>query len=128
MWGATQSPPTPISHHNPGTLQPTMSEIIQFPVTNTKHKSDVDSVIDKALSSVPKPDREKLRFELIKTIDSYDAFFTEWSLDVPREGSEALKKQIYDIARQEHERKMLMLKDIIRLKIKVLVTEYHQRR
>ncbi|MYM62953.1 hypothetical protein [Pseudomaricurvus sp. HS19] len=105
-----------------------MSEIIQFPVTNTKHKSDVDSVIDKALSSVPKPDREKLRFELIKTIDSYDAFFTEWSLDVPLDSSEILKKQIFDIARQEHERKMLMLKDIIRLKIKVLVTEYHQRR
>ena len=105
-----------------------MSEIIQFPVAHTKKSSDIDAVIDKALSSVPSRDREKLRFELIKTIDSYDAFFTEWSLDVPKEGSEALKKQIYDIARQEHERKMLMLKDIIRLKIKVLVTEYHQRR
>ena len=74
----------------------------------------------------PKKDREKLRFELIKTIDSYDPYFTEWSLTLPENGGDLLKQQIYDIAHQEHDRKMRMLADIIRLKIKVLVTDYQQ--
>lgn len=104
-----------------------MSEIIQFPISNKQQNSDLETVIDKALSAVPKRDREKLRFELIKTIDSYDAYFTEWSLSLPKEGNETLKKQIYDIAHQEHDRKMRMLADIIRLKINVMVAEYHQR-
>lgn len=105
-----------------------MSKIIQFPIADKQQSSDLEAVIDKALGAIPKADREKLRFELVKTIDSYDAFFTEWSISVPEDSSEQLKKQIYDIARQEHERKMLMLADIIRLKIKVLVAEYHQQR
>ena len=99
-----------------------MSEIIH-PVSNKQQKSDLDPVIDKPLRTIPKNDREKLRFELIKTIDSYDAFFTEWSLSPPKDSNETLRKQIYDIAHQEHDRKMRMLKDIMRLKIKVLVAE-----
>jgi len=105
-----------------------MSEIIQFPVSNKLQNSDLEAVIDEELKSIPKNDREKLRFALIKTIDSYDAFFTEWSLSMPEDTSETLRKQIYDIAHQEHARKMRMLKDIMRLKIKVLVAEYHQRK
>jgi len=104
-----------------------MSEIIQFPVSNKLKSSDLEAVINDELKSIPKKDREKLRFELIKTIDSYDAFFTEWSLSLPEDSGEKLRKQIYDIAHQEHDRKMRMLKDIMRLKIKVLVAEYHQR-
>jgi hypothetical protein len=104
-----------------------MSEIIQFPVSNNQKNSDLDAVIDEELKSIPKQDREKLRFELIKTIDSYDDFFTEWSLSLPKDSNETLRKQIYDIAHQEHDRKMRMLKDIMRLKIKALVAEYHQR-
>lgn len=105
-----------------------MSEIIQLPVSNKQQKSDLDTVIDEALRAIPKKDRERLRFELIKTIDSYDAFFTEWSLSLPEDSNETLRKQIYDIAHQEYERKMRMLKDIMRLKIRVLVTEYHQQK
>jgi hypothetical protein len=105
-----------------------MSEIIQFPVSNKQQKSDLDAVIHEALREIPKKDREKLKFELIKTIDSYDAFFTEWSLSLREDNNETLRKEIYDIAHQEHDRKMRMLKDIIRLKIKVLVAEYHQRK
>jgi hypothetical protein len=105
-----------------------MSEIIQFPVSNKQQDSDVDEVIDDELKAIPKSDREKLRFELVKTIDSYDAFFTEWSLSLPENCNETLRKQIYDIAHQEHDRKMRMLKDIMRLKIKVLVAEYNQRK
>ena len=105
-----------------------MSEIIQFPVSNKQQKSDLDAVIDEALRAIPRTNREKLRFELIKTIDSYDGFFTEWSLSLPEDSNEALRKQIYDIAHQEHDRKMRMLKDIMRLKIKVLVAEYQQRK
>ena len=105
-----------------------MPDIIQFPVSSQQQRSDLDAVIDDALKTIPKPDREKLRFELIKTVDSYDGFFTEWSLTLPKESKEPLRKQIYDIAHQEHERKMRMLKDIMRLKIKVLVAEYHRRK
>lgn len=104
-----------------------MSEIIQFPIPDTRQKSDLDALIDEALSAIPWYDREKLRFELLKTIDSYDGFFTEWPLSLPEESNESFRKQIYDIAHQEHARKLLMLKDIVRLKIKVLVAEYHQR-
>jgi hypothetical protein len=105
-----------------------MSEIIQFPISNKQQKSDLDAFIDEALRVIPRNDREKLRFELIKTIDSYDAFFTEWSLSLPEDSNETLRKQIYDIAHQEHDRKMRMLKDIMRMKIKVLVAEYRQRK
>ncbi len=105
-----------------------MAEIIQFPIPNKQQQSDIDAVIDEALRMIPRQDREKLRFELIKTIDSYDAFFTEWSLSLPEDSHETLRKQIYDIAHQEHDRKMRMLKDIMRLKIKVLVAEYQHRK
>lgn len=103
-----------------------MSEIIHFPVAN-KSSSDVDAIIEEELKTVPRHDREKLRFELVKTIDSYDKFFTEWKISLPKNASETLKKQVFDIARQEHERKMLMLKDIMKLKVKVLVAEYFSR-
>lgn len=105
-----------------------MSEIIQFPGSNKQHNPDHDTTIDEGLTSIPKKDREKIRFELIKTIDSYDGFFTEWSLSLPEGSNETLRKQIYDLAHQEHDRKMRMLKDIMRLKSKVLVAEYHQRK
>jgi hypothetical protein len=104
-----------------------MSKIIPFPVPKKQQHSDLEGVIDKALSDVPEKDREKLKFERIKTIDSYDSFFTEWSLNAPQESGEELKKQLYDIAHQEHSRKMRMLADIIRLKIQVLVTEHKRR-
>ena len=103
-----------------------MSKIIQFPVPKKEQNLDLEAVIEKSLSAIPKKDREKLRFELIKTIDSYDGFFTEWSLSVPKDSSEELKQQIYDIAHREHDRKMRMLADIIRLKIQVLVAEYQR--
>ena len=105
-----------------------MSKIIQFPISKNQQNSDIDAVIEEELKSIPKKDREKIKFELVKMIDSYDAFFTEWSLSLPEDGNETLRKQIYDIAHQEHDRKMRMLKDIMRLKIKVLVAEYHQRK
>ncbi|AEG02907.1 hypothetical protein [Methylomonas methanica] len=105
-----------------------MSEIIQFPVSNKQQKSDLDAFIDDALKTIPRQDREKLRFELIKTIDSYDSFFSEWSLSLPADSSETLRKQIYDIAHQKHNRKIRMLKDIMRLTIKVLVAEYRLRK
>ena len=105
-----------------------MSEIIQFPVTNKHQNSEIDAVIDDELKSIPKKDREKIRFELIKMIDSYGGYFTTWSLNLPEDHNETLRKQIFDIAHQEHDRKMRMLKDIMTLKIKVLVAEYHQRK
>ena len=105
-----------------------MSTIIEFPLPKKEQSSDLDAAIDKALVSIPKQDQAKLRFELLKIIDSYDVFFTEWTLTIPEGADETFRKQIYDIARQEHERKMLMLKDIIRLKIQVLVAEYHKRK
>jgi hypothetical protein len=84
--------------------------------------------MDEELKSIPKKDGEKIRFELIKMIDSYDAFFTEWTINLAEGSDETLKKQLCDIAHQEHDRKMRMLKDMMRLKIKVLVAEYHQRK
>jgi len=105
-----------------------MSDIIHFPVQQRKHHSDLDAVIEAALAGIPPKDRAKLRFELIKTIDSYDSFFTQWSLSLDADCDETLKKQIYDIAHEEHARKMRMLGDIIRLKIQVLVADFRQRR
>ncbi|MBR0568155.1 hypothetical protein J5J83_18705 [Azoarcus sp. L1K30] len=105
-----------------------MSQIIHFPVSNNQRSHDYDSDIDEALASIPSKDREKLRFELIKTIDGYDAFFTQWSLSLPDDSDETLKKQIYDLAHQEHGRKVRMLKDIMMLKAKVLVAEYRKHR
>lgn len=105
-----------------------MSEIIQFPTPEKQRNPDLETQIDRMLKTIPARDREKLRFELIKTIDSYDSFFTEWTLTVPEDCGDTLKQQIYDIAHQEHARKMRMLGDIIRLKIKTLVAEYHQRK
>jgi hypothetical protein len=105
-----------------------MSEIIQVPGSNKQQNSDRDAAINEELKSIPKKDREKIRFELIKMIDSYDGFFTEWTINLPEGSDETFKKQLYDIAHQEHDRKMRMLKDMMRLKIKVLVAEYHQRK
>lgn len=105
-----------------------MSQIISFPITNTHKDHDYDSDIDDELASIPAKEREKLRFELIKTIDSYDNCFSEWTLDLPDDCEEALKKQIYDIAHEEHARKTRMLKDIMILKARELVAQYHQRR
>lgn len=103
-----------------------MCVIIQLPLTNKFQNSDLEQVIERELEAVPMQDREKLRFELIKTIDSYDPYFTQWTLTLSENVDETLKKQIYDIAHQEHDRKMNMLADIIKLKIQVLVAEYNQ--
>lgn len=101
-----------------------MSQIINFPVSNSQRPLDYDADIEEELASIPVKSREKLRFQLIRTINGYDAFFTQWSLNF--DGSdETLKKQIYDQAHQEHSRKIRMLKDIMLLKAKVLVAEYH---
>jgi hypothetical protein len=105
-----------------------MSQIINFPVPNNRRSHDYDSDVEEELASVPLKDREKLRFELIRTIDSYGAYFTQWSLSFPDQGDETLKKQIYDLAHQEHGRKVKMLKDIMMLKAKLLVAEYHRHR
>lgn len=105
-----------------------MSQIIAFPIEHTQKHHDYDDDIDAELASVPAKDREKLRFELIKTIDSYDGFFTLWRLDFPDGCDETLKKQIYDIAHQEHAHKTRMLKDIMVLKARELVAQYHRRR
>lgn len=104
-----------------------MSEIIQFPQQRSKNSPDLEAVIDRAMKGIPEKARAKIRFELIKTVDSYDAFFSEWSLNMPSESDEVLMKQIYDIAHQEHDRKMRMLADIVKLRIQALVAEYRQR-
>jgi hypothetical protein len=103
-----------------------MTQIINFPVMNNQRNHDYDGDIEEILASVPPKSREKIRFELIKTIDSYDTYFTQWSLSFPESGDETLKKQIYDLAHQEHGRKIRMLKDIMLLKAKVLVAEFHK--
>lgn len=103
-----------------------MTHIIEFPIANNLRSHDYDADIDEILASVPPKSREKLRFELIKTIDGYDTYFTQWSLSFPEACDETLRKQIYDLAHQEHGRKMRMLKDIMRLKAMVLVSEYHK--
>ena len=104
-----------------------MSEIIQFPTPNKQQNSEIDEIIEQELMAIAERDRAKLRFELIKTIDSYDSFFTEWNLTIPEDCDEIFRKQIYDIAHSEHERKMRMLKDIMKLKIKELVSEYYRK-
>jgi hypothetical protein len=103
-----------------------MTQIIDFPVSNNQRNRDYDADVEEILASIPLKSREKLRFELIRTIDSYDAYFTQWSLSFPEGGDETLKKQIYDLAHQEHGRKIRMLKDIMVLKAKVLVSEYRK--
>ena len=103
-----------------------MTQIIEFPVPNNQRNHDYDADIDEILASVPLKKREKIRF--VKTIDSYGAYFTSWSLNFPEGGDETLKKQIYDQAHQEHGRKIRMLKDIMLLKEKVLVSEFHKSR
>lgn len=106
-----------------------MSDVIEFPIPERERKSARDVIIDEELKTiVDKKAREKIRFEILKTIDSYDGFFSEWNMTLPEDCSEALRKQIYDAAHQEYHRKMLMLRDIMRLKAKVLVAEYHQRK
>ena len=105
-----------------------MSEIIQFPVSSKQDKSDLDELINEALETIPENAREKLRFELIKVIDSYDSFFTEWSMNMPEDQRNTLRRQIFHVARLEHDRKIRMLKDIVKLKIQVMVAEYHQRK
>jgi hypothetical protein len=101
-----------------------MGEIVEFPAKHKENRSNLEGLIDKAMKGIPEKDRERLKFELIKTIDSYDGFFTTWSITLPKEVEEKTKKQLYDIAHQEHARKMKMLADIIRLKIDNLVNEY----
>lgn len=103
-----------------------MAKIIEFPVLNNQQSHDYDADVEEILASIPLKSREKLRFELIRTIDSYDAYFTQWSLSLPESSDETLKKQIYDLAHQEHGRKVRMLKDIMLLKARVLVLEYQK--
>ncbi|MBS0352851.1 MAG: hypothetical protein JSR83_02970 [Proteobacteria bacterium] len=105
-----------------------MTQIIEFPIPNNPRNHDYDADIEEILASIPAKNREKLRFELIKTIDSYDTYFTQWSLSLPEQCDETLKKQIYDLAHQEHGRKIRMLKDIMLLKARLLVSEYHKSR
>lgn len=105
-----------------------MTQIIEFPVPNNPRNHDYDADIEEILASIPAKNREKLRFELIKTIDSYGTYFTQWSLSLPEACDETFKKQIYDLAHQEHGRKIRMLKDIMRLKARLLVAEYHKSR
>lgn len=102
-----------------------MSKIIDFPVKNTKNRSELESLIDQALVAIPARDRERLKFELIKTIDRYDGFFTEWSLQLPKDTDKQTLNQLDDIAHREHGRKLRMLADIIKLKIENLVNAYH---
>lgn len=104
-----------------------MAEIIQFPHKSKEDRSGLEAVIDNALKRVPAKDRERLKFELIKTIDSYEGLFTTWKLTIPENANEDFKKEIYDLAMREHASKMRMLADIIRLKIEVLVNEYYRR-
>jgi hypothetical protein len=105
-----------------------MTRIIDFPVQHNQRNHDYDGDIEDILASIPPKTREKLRFELIKTINGYDAYFTQWSLSFPEASDETVKKQIYDLAHQEHGRKIRMLKDIMLLKAKVLVSEFHRSR
>lgn len=102
-----------------------MTQIIDFPLQNTQRNHDYDADIEDVLASIPLKNRENIRFQLIKTIDSYDTYFTQWSLSFEA-SDETLKKQIYDLAHLEHGRKIRMLKDIMLLKAKVLVSEFHK--
>lgn len=105
-----------------------MTQIIDFPVANIRREHDYDADVEEVLASVPPKAREKIRFALIRTIDGYDGHFTQWSLDLPEGCDETLRKQIYDLAHQEHGRKIRMLKDIMLLKARVLVAEFHRSR
>lgn len=86
-----------------------MSDVIPFPVQPAHRSTDLGTLIDRTLARVPSKAREKIRFEFIKTVDSYDAFFTQWSISLPDDGDDTLEKQLHDIAHQEHDRKMRML-------------------
>jgi len=103
-----------------------MSQIIQFPIPDQRGH-DYDADVEALLAAVPPKAREKIRFELIRTIDGYGEYFTQWSLSFPEGCDETLKKQIYDIAHEEHGRKVRMLKDIMLLKAQVLVDDYLKR-
>lgn len=103
-----------------------MSQIIQFPIPDQRGH-DYDADVEALLAALPPKAREKIRFELIRTIDGYGEYFTQWSLSFPDGCDETLKKQIYDIAHEEHGRKVRMLKDIMLLKAQVLVDDYLKR-
>ena len=103
-----------------------MSNVIQFPIKQKQNKSNLEVVIDKALSNIRAKDRERIKFDLLKTIDGYDKFFTEWIINLPEQADEEFKSQLISFARQEHERKMRLLTDIIKLKIESLVNQYHR--
>ena len=103
-----------------------MSNVIEFPIKQKQDKSDLETVINKALQNIPAKDRERIKFDLIKTIDSYDSYFTEWVISLPAKTDETFKQQFLSLARQEHERKMRMLADIIKLKIESLVNDYRK--
>ncbi|WP_227817477.1 hypothetical protein [Nitrogeniibacter aestuarii] len=103
-----------------------MSQIIQFPIPDQRGH-DYDADVEALLAALPPKTREKIRFELIRTIDGYGEYFTQWSLSFPDGCDETLKKQIYDIAHEEHGRKVRMLKDIMLLKAQVLVDDYLKR-
>ncbi len=103
-----------------------MSQIIQFPIPDQRGH-DYDADVEALLAALPPKTREKIRFELIRTIDGYGEYFTQWSLSFPEGCDETLKKQIYDIAHEEHGRKVRMLKDIMLLKAQVLVDDYLKR-
>lgn len=103
-----------------------MSQIIQFPIPDQRGH-DYDADVEALLAALPPKTREKIRFELIRTIDGYGEYFTQWSLSFPDGCDETLKKQIYDIAHAEHGRKVRMLKDIMLLKAQVLVDDYLKR-
>lgn len=103
-----------------------MSQIIQFPMPDQRGH-DYDADVEALLAALPPKAREKIRFELIRTIDGYGEYFTQWSLSFPDGCDETLKKQIYDIAHEEHGRKVRMLKDIMLLKAQVLVDDYLKR-
>ncbi|MEW5756129.1 MAG: hypothetical protein AB1810_07470 [Pseudomonadota bacterium] len=103
-----------------------MSKIINFPMQDKANRSELEKVIDKALANIPERDRKRLKFELIKTIDGYDSFFTEWSISLPKDTDKQTLQQLYDIAHREHARKMRMLADIVKLKIESLVNAYQR--
>lgn len=111
----------------PTTQELTVDNIIEFPLKEKPRQPELDQIIAQALQGIPSKHREKLKFELIKTIDSYDSLFTEWKVNLPKETDPALIKQLYQLAHQEHGRKMRLLADIIKLKLENLVASYRQR-
>lgn len=102
-----------------------MSQIIEFPKARIPTPDDYSAFVENELSSVPVKDRPRLRFELLKAIDSYGPLFSQWPSTLTDVQDIELKKQLHQVANQEHRRKLSMLKDIIRLKVQVLVAQYH---